>query len=289
MTFHVLPDQQATPLTVDKFQRSAPMTFSETVSATPPSTMTLRILRVDDPNASASDVPDPELVLSAGGAPAVIPVGPASVSIADHNDTIVGTASYVTEPVDVFRIGVTVRHPGSTWTLQIQNPEDRRRLFTAVVADSDDDAQQPWIDATPELKFEAEKGSTAQLSNNVLVTNAGTGTLSVVPTGLTDPFLALPPNEIGPNGRGVVTIQYDPQKSGPRQQTLTLVSNDTTASTTVGHNSVVAVSYQDFPPPEPAHSRPCLHDDGCLQYRGPGNCRNVGCGHPDALHDDVII
>lgn len=93
----------------------------------------------------------------------------------------------------------------------------------------------------------------------VNVVNYGTGPLTIQPTGLSGPFVVIPPEDIVPSGIGQLTIQYDPSKSGPSQQTLTIVSNDTSAGTQAAHNQVVKT----------------------------GPCANHGCGHEFSEHQSV--
>jgi hypothetical protein len=293
VTFHVLPDPPTAPVQIAALQRGPAMTFVETASGTPAS-MTLRILRLGLNDGSPTAGLDPGFWISAGGPAELVAVLPGKVSILNQNDAVVATAAYAEEPFDVYRIDITVQRPGSTWSLQIQNNENQQRNFTAVVADTDDGARQPWIKAPSTLQLTAPPGTAQPVTGTVNVVNYGTGPLTIQPTGLSDPFAVIPPPEdVVPNSLGQLTIQYDPNKTGLSQQTLSIVSNDTTAGAQPAHNQVVAVSYQTTapppppPPPPPTTLFPCTHRDGCGNYSRPpfgGPCQTHGCGHPQSDH-----
>lgn len=294
MTFHVLPNSPNPPLAVASLQRGPALPFPETCSGTP-AVMTLRIARLGLFDGSPTAGPDPTFWLSAGGPPAPVTLLPGKVSVLNQTDTIVASAGYAVETFDVYRIDVTVQRPGSTWSLQIENNESQQRLFTAVVADTDAGARQPWINAPSALSLTGPAGSTQLVPGDLLVANYGTGPLTIQPSGLSDPFLVIPPEDIAPNGSGHLTIQYDPTKSGPRQQTLSIVSNDITAGAEASHNNAVAVSYKDQtptppppPPPPPPFTRPCVNC-ACESYIPPprpteGPCTRRNCGHPGSSH-----
>jgi hypothetical protein len=254
--FQVLPTPPDAPLTVPTGERGAAMPFTE-ASLGSPSVITIRVVRLAADLGFPTDNPpvDPILLLSAGGQAAAIPAQPSKLSIVDQNGATAGTAEYFAEPFDIYRIVLTVQRSGSrTWTLQIQNTDKQPRSFTAVVAGDDSDTQQPWINAAPTLEFKSDGSSPAILSGVIEVANNGTGPLTMLPIGLDDPYSVVPPDDIGPNSSGTIQIQYDPSKSGPQQQTLTINSNDPVVTVTPLHNWVVAVSYlktTPFPPPPP--------------------------------------
>jgi hypothetical protein len=272
------------------------MTFAETVSGAPAS-MTLRVLRLGLNDGSPTAGPDPIFWISAGGPAEPVTLLPGKVSVLNQNDTVVATAAYAAEPFDLYRIAITVQRPGSTWSLQIQNNESQPRSFTAVVADTDDGARQPWIKAPSTLQLTAPQGTTQLVVGTVNVVNYGTGPLTIQPAGLSDPFAMIPPDDVGPNSLGQLTIQYDPNKSGPKQQTLNIVTNDMTANAQPAHNHVVAVSCQTPAPPPPPPPPPpygaCVHinADGCDMYLKPvfgtGPCRRQGCGHSLRDHEKL--
>ncbi|MFZ0718369.1 hypothetical protein [Mycobacterium sp.] len=291
--FQVLPTPPDAPLTVPTGERSAAMTFTE-ASLGSPSVITMRVARlpadVDFPTDNPAE--DPTFLLSAGGQAAVIPAQPSKLSIMDQNGATAGTAEYFEETFDIYRIVLNVQRSGSrTWTLQIQNGDKQPRSFTGVVAGDDSDTRQPWINAVPTLDFQSDEGASAVLLGSIKIANNGTGALTLQPIGLEDPFSVIPPDDIGPNSSGVIQVQYDPSKSGPQVQTLTVASNDTLASAASLHNDVVTVSYRKtapLPPPPPT-GRPCSHPDGCKQYAPPradpeGNCEHSYCNHPGSAH-----
>jgi len=296
VTFHVLPAPPSPPLAVAGFQRGSALTFAETSSGTP-AVMTLRITRLGLFDGSPTAGPDPTFWLSAGGPAAPVSPQPGKVSILNQNEAIVASAAYSVETFDVYRIDVTVQRPGSSWSLQIENNEEQQRRFTAVVADTDAGARQPWINAPATLALTGPHGSALLVPGDLLVANYGTGPLTIQPTGLSDPFLVIPPEDIAPNGSGHLTVQYDPTKAGPRQQTLTVASNDSTAGAQASHNHVVTVTYKDLtpsppppPPPPPPGPQfgPCQLGCGCTGYLNRahpgGNCQQPMCGHPAFDH-----
>jgi hypothetical protein len=293
VTFLVLPQPPNAPLQVAALQRGPMMTFAETASGTPAS-MTLRILRLGLHDGSPTAGPDPLFWLSAGGPAEPVTLSPGKAFILNQNDAVVATAAYSAETFDVYRIDITVQHPGSSWSLQIQNSESQSRSFTVVVADTDADARQPWINAAPALRLTGTPGTGQLITGTVNVVNYGTGPLTIQPTGLSDPFAVIPPEDIAPNGLDHLTIQYDPHKNGATQQTLTIASNDQRAGAQAAHNQVVAVSYQTNtpPPPPPPLLRPCTHHDGCGNYEKPpfgnGPCKTQGCGHPESDHEHQV-
>ena len=289
--FQVLPTPPDAPLSVPSLERGVAMTFTEASVGSPPA-ITLRIARLPADLGFPTDNPpqDPDFLLSVGGSAAVIPQQPSKLSITDQNGATVATANYLPDTFDIFRIVITLLRPGSrTWTLQIHNNDKQSRNFVAVVAANDNDARQPWINVLPTLELTSDGSSSAVLSATIRVQNFGTGSLSMTPIGLTDPFSVAPPDDIGPNASGTLQIQYDPTKSGSLNQSLTVASNDDLASGTSGHNKTVTVSYRKKAPDPPAQNRPCLFNDGCLQFKAPrgnpeGKCTDPRCGHPGVDH-----
>lgn len=271
------------------------MSFTEPATST---AMTLRIIRLGTFDGSPVAGPDPTFWLSAGGPATPTSPLPGKASVLNQNDAIVASAGYAVETFDVYRVDITLQHPGSAWTLQIENNESQQRRFTAVVAGTDDEAKQPWINAPSTLMFNVPQGSTQLASGDVLVVNYGTGPLTIQPTGLADPFTVLPPEDITPNGSGHLVVQYDPTKAGSTQQSLAIDSNDEQAGTAAGHNHVIAISFQHDsppPPPPPATTRPCQFNEGfeggdvCTDYLPPaagseGPCRRAKCGHTGQFH-----
>jgi hypothetical protein len=291
VTFVVLPNPPNSPLQIAAQQRGPAMTFAETMSGATAS-MTLRILRLGLNDGSPTAGPDPTFWISAGGPAEPVTLQPGKVFVLNQSETVVATAAYAAETFDVYRIDISVQRPGSAWSLQIQNNESQQRSFTAVVADTDDGARQPWIKAPSTLQLTAPQGTTQLVVGTVNVVNYGTGPLTIQPAGLSDPFALIPPDDVVPNSVGQLTIQYDPNKSGPKQQTLSIVTNDTTAGAQPDHNQVVAVSYQvttrpPIWPPPPITLYPCKHHDECGNYEKPpfGDlCNTHGCGHPQSDH-----
>ena len=193
--------------------------------------------------ASMPGPPNPTVILSAGGGtPVEIPLSPTTVSIFNGSADHVADANYLVEGNGVFFIEVFFQTTGSSWELQIRNnhPTDARE-FTWVVAETDAEASQPWIDISSTtspagvLDYDALIGAQIlvnQTENHTLqIANRGTGPLTVTdvpgPIGTDFTIVSAPAAPINPNAVGDMVIAFTaPATAGESVQVHSIASDD---------------------------------------------------------------
>ncbi len=139
----------------------------------------------------------------------------------------------------------------SSWNVIVTNNDVAARSFMFVVSSADGGpdggAEQPWISAATAVDFsELLVGDTGNM--NLSIANQGTGDL----TGIAGAFsgtdaasftFTAPAAAIGPNSSGLAAITLTPVGSTKSlSATVTLTSNDTTVTSTAGHNNIAAMS-----------------------------------------------
>lgn len=182
----------------DPVQGNLPTCFIRiAVSGTPvPPTMQPRFeLLAHDPTTPGGSPPPP---LDPNAATSIVN------AVALSDDVNVGAArAYFSPPFtdNVYLLKVTIEIAGTRLWLRITNTTGSDRQFVWVVADSDGDAQQPWIHTTPAaVAFKSLGGAVP--AQPVVISNRGTGPCAV---GATGPALAAPytlsglPVMVGPN------------------------------------------------------------------------------------------
>jgi len=199
----------------------------------------------------------PTLKLQAAALGALVSGDPVTVLVGSTTaifDAPGGTGNYVADCElypqlnGVYLINVILYLAGpSTWTLTIVSNDAVARGFTFVVADSDADSQQPWIDMETTINFNALITETG--NQTLRIFNYGTGPLTGITGTPAGPgaasFTFTPPGgaSVIPNGLLDIPVTL---ASVATPQTLTaqldVASNDTKAQKAAGHNSEVALS-----------------------------------------------
>jgi N-acetylneuraminic acid mutarotase len=185
---------------------------------------TIELVAHDPSAGSAATIVDPSTATSPASA----------VALSDDLHAQAAALAYFLPPYsdNVYPLKVLIEIAGTNLWIRIRNTTGADREVVWVVADSDDDALQPWIQATPAaLAFNAMGGLTA--AQSVEVVNRGTGPFSVVAT---NPVVGLPytvsglPATLGPNPAtpAKVTIGFNspgiPGDIGP--STFAFVTSD---------------------------------------------------------------
>jgi hypothetical protein len=249
MTFDVYPAlPDIGPIVVPAGGSSAQIPIKELVDVAS-GFMFIRVLklRVDD---TAVVSPDPTIRLMAdSGDPVDIPANTvgAIFNRPGGSGTEVADVRLLNTEGDVYGVRVKILHPGSSWRIQIVNRDPTSAHgFVWVVADSDAEAHQPWIDIAATLNFGAEPG---QVVTKVLrIDNRGTAPLEIRdPDGddLGAGFVleAVRPNPIHPNSTADAQITFTgPDIPGTSATRYTVVSNDATARANTGHNQRVTLT-----------------------------------------------
>lgn len=162
--------------------------------------------------------PDPSVTLKAdGGDETAIPIDGMTHFVLTANGLDAGDA--ILEPAlnGVYRLRIFLQ-TAATWQINLKNNDAVGCTLTWVVADSDNESQQPWIHATfrnavpAAVAFDANVGQ--RVEERIDIKNFGTGPLGV--GGLT-PAIAAPyaisglPVTLGPNQAqpAVVTIAFN--------------------------------------------------------------------------------
>lgn len=249
MAFDVYPQPPIAPRHIDAHSSWVVPLTQERRSAEATPAMYIRVAII------ASAV-NPTFALQAGAGDPV-PV-PSASGIWDQpggvgHGNYVGDSYLTAESNGVYLIKVLLfLNTPSAWKLTITNndPAATGKDFTFVVADSNADSHQPWIDTSTTLTpspFEALVTETGAF--NVRLFNKGTGPLSNLGGTLSGAdaasftFAPAAGSSINPNGFLDVPVNLLAINS-PKQvnATLTVTSNDTTAQTTAGHNHQVTIS-----------------------------------------------
>lgn len=191
MPFHIYPDPQTAPLPLIS-------------GAAMPLPLTLADLSGPDP--TAFNLPTSFICLSMSGASLATPpqlgltaVHPSLTQGAEVNITAstLGTAQALLDGTNatdaasayffpphannVYLLKVVINIAGTTLKIRITNNTAANRDFVWVIADSDADSRQPWINATPAaLVYNALINQAASLTTLAIsVGNSGTGSLTV--------------------------------------------------------------------------------------------------------------
>jgi hypothetical protein len=321
MAFKVYPNQVNAPMRVPREMKSGFIPFSELRSSATNGKMFIRVVKLGG-GCQPPGGKVPKFLLRArtttGAAPdekgKLIPEVPTTASIVNRaalGSPPIARASYGVLPRDTYLITVEmIGSEVSDWAIKIGNEDLEDRRFVWVVADSEDQTMQAWINVGHrlEIRASAEENSTGFGSEDIQITNLGTGDLKLAdpPTasGLPgDRFKLGPiPDPIAPNSCAKLKITYEGRASDPEEQgTLRFDSNDSRADGSPEHNAEVALTGKTsvIPPddggggepfPEP---QPCLVADcGCPALQGPlddaGRCRNLSCRHPASRHKQLF-
>ncbi|GLZ48194.1 hypothetical protein Acsp06_43790 [Actinomycetospora sp. NBRC 106375] len=146
----VFPDD-ASPLSVAAGGSSPFVGFEESVGID--RQMFLRLVVVNDVITTTDD-PPPRILLRAGtGLPVAPTTFPVSAAITDAAGSVVASATRIDEGQGIHLVRVELDQLGSSWHVQIGNDGPFTRRYTWVVAATDDDARQPWIDVPPWVRF----------------------------------------------------------------------------------------------------------------------------------------
>lgn len=253
MVFRVYPTPQSAPLRVDPGDTTY-TPFTQLTGPVPDPTISMvkmMAIRVG----MFGGVKAPTLYLQAGDGKPVEAAGfPTAVFRRPETplENYVGNVQLFIEASNVFRIQVTF-HKDSTeqWKLGIKNNATESREFTWVVAESEAETAQPWIDVTPaELTYQAPAEET--VSQSVHVSNKGTGVLNV--TALEQPLppgftlgstlpLAVQPSKTASLSVSFTTAADPPLHKGTTVAAAELVTSppDTTASSSPEHNRRVSL------------------------------------------------
>ena len=259
MAFDVYPSPQTAPLSLAATTSSALIPFTERRAPDPETNLDLMVIRLVKLGTAPCVPPTglaPEIRLKADtGDAALLTTGMTTVirnqpgAAGDE----VANARLDVEPDGVYRVrvfvfGGTAGIPAvGAWQIQLRNPDADPRRFTWVVADTDADSRQPWIDVPTATTFDVLTGQTAP--RQLQVANLGTGPLTVSDAVGSSPaagftVTAVPP-AINPNACADVELSFA-GGTAPGQTagglTYTVGSNDTTAQTVAGHNRRVALS-----------------------------------------------
>jgi hypothetical protein len=193
----------------------------------------------------------PTLKLQAGGGDPVTAVSGTTTSIFDAPGD---TGNYVADcllspqPNGVYLINVFLYlTTASTWKLTIVNNDVVNRGFVFVVADSDANSQQPWIEMETAIHFDALITETGNQALRIF--NYGTGPLTISTSSPTGPgaasFTFAPPGGASVNPNSSLDIPVTLVSVATPQAlsaTLDVASNDSLAQKATGHNSEVALS-----------------------------------------------
>lgn len=249
MAFDVYPGSPNPPIAVPAGGNVVTAFLQERRSAEAPPRMYIRVSSID------GIAPPPIISLQAGTGDFVQVPGP---FIYDLPGGMAGAGQYVAdcfrtaEAGGIYLITVILYVTGSTWHLKIENPGGVPRKFVFVVADSDINSKQSWIDVNTTLTsppFEVLINYTGNF--NVDIHNFGTGPLSIasgtlagadaasytfvppVATILSNAFLTVPVTMLAVTTPKTISAA------------LNLTSNDPTAPLTIaGHNSKVNIAGQ---------------------------------------------
>jgi len=244
MAFDVYPQPPTTPLSIAPGPLGVTTSLvQERRSAETNPTMYIRVAIIGSAVA-------PSFLLQAGaGDPVVVP---STSGIWDQpggagNGAYVADSFLTPEANGVYLIRIFLYlTTASSWKLTIVNNDAVARDFTFVVADSNGDTRQPWIDMSTTIAFNALTSESGPL--NLRISNKGTGPLTGLGGAPTGPDAASftftsPGTPVNPNGFVDVPVTLQAINT-PKiaSATLTVTSNDTVAQTTAGHNHQVALS-----------------------------------------------
>ena len=263
MAFHVYPDDAANPQNNPlclMLNETGVIAFSEPAGLNNNDNMFIHIA-MSDPTVPITAGAAPTLSLRAGtGDPVQINVGAADALIyntpGENPLDLVAGANIVDNgaPNDVFLIDVTVFSVGSPWEVHILNNDSNPRDFVCVVADSESETEQPWLNVADGLDYDTlGQHLTGQDPVDLIVevANKGTGSLTVDAgdigvIGALDFEVLSVPGPLNPNSIGNLTIRFNsPATPGQSTVDYDITSNDTTAKSGIpgiSHNRRVSIS-----------------------------------------------
>ncbi|WP_373500583.1 hypothetical protein [Desulfococcus sp.] len=252
MAFDIYPSTLTQPLSVAANTTSPPQSFAEQViiggNLGPFGLFDAMFIRVAMLNPAVPCLtpgpPAPTIILSAdGGTPVEVPASPTTASIFNGSAVHVADANVVAEANGVYFVEVFFQATGSAWDLRIRNNNlvDTRE-FIWVVAETNPEASQPWLDVSAttspagELDWDALIGAQIlvnQTENHTLqIANRGTGPLTItsVPGQIAASefeILSVPADPITPNACGDMVIAFTaPATAGESVETFSLASTD---------------------------------------------------------------
>lgn len=249
MAFDVYPTPQTAPFTIPAGATSPLIPFTERADATLNPDMTIRLVMLGNGCAPPpGGTPDPTVYLKAGtGGETEVAAAPFLSTVYDTPGTTTPVADVRIAPEagNVYRIDVFISAPGSTWQLKIRNNDAVARGFTWVVASSDAESRQPWMDVTP-ATVTLQALTNQALVQAVQISNKGTGDLTISNAigalgggfALTTIPAAIPPNDCDTIALSFLSVAAGP--SGP--VTLAVTGNDTTSQVGGSHNRQVVLN-----------------------------------------------
>lgn len=244
MTFEQHPAPGSGPLSVDPGTPSALIEFADRSAVDPVTGRNVMFLRAVQVSDQATDnLPRPALLLAVGqGPPTEVTASPTSIP-RQTGGSAAATAVLTAEGDGIDLIEIEPLESDLQWQLQIINRDTRSRRYTWVVATTDAETRQPWLDiASQSVAFDTLTGETPA-AQEVTLANYGTG-----PLVLDDPdgaelgagfrVLTITPRPLGGNRRALARIGFTaPDTPGAPATTHTFGSNDPAAANTAGHNN----------------------------------------------------
>jgi hypothetical protein len=150
MAFQLFPEDVG-PLRLDSEEAGLFEHFEEAVDEN--QLMFLCVASTDDSCSGNPSVP-PRIRLRANNGFAVpVSKAPNVVSIADDHRDHVASASWSEEQAGVFLVVVSVDRLGCFWEVEIKNDDKSKRIFTWAIANTQEEAHQPFIDMPAEHDF----------------------------------------------------------------------------------------------------------------------------------------
>jgi N-acetylneuraminic acid mutarotase len=242
---------------------NAPATFIRVAMQGDPAERDMQLkfeLLAHDPERPAGS---PALTLNPNTA---INLGSAVALFDDVNNTAAALAYFVPPfSGNVYLLKVVIQIAGTRLWLRMTNttgtePEDDEpRRLVWVVADSERESRQPWIQVTSrfgnpaEIKFDTFVGQMGATALPLQITNFGTGPLTVVGVtpALPAPFTVLDlPVTIGPNARALVRFMFDapssPGENAPAVFRLVTADPPDQGPFALGHNDQFILNSRTF-------------------------------------------
>ena len=255
MAFQVYPDlptnRQMIPLNVAAGVTSALTQIVELSSVVSGlTTMFIRVVEIGGSCAPPGGA-DPSIILKADmGAEVEVPI-PETAPILNQLGDEVADAIMSVETGNVYLVRVFIFSAGISWQLRIRNNDGAARDYIWVVASTNAEARQPWLNLPPSLSFDVLTRQSATLV--LRAANNGTGALTfsdTAGTSLGSGFvLTTVPAPIDPNECGDFQVTFTgPATPGTSAVTRTFASDDQTAQTGGSHNNQVTLNATTRPP-----------------------------------------
>ncbi len=191
MSFNVYPDPQTAPLPlIAGAAMPVPLALVDHTGPDPTAfNLPTSFIRISMSGASTATPPQvgltavhPSLTQGAEVNITAITLGTAQALLDGTNATDAASAYFFPPHANnVYLLKVVINIAGTTLKIRITNNTAANRDFVWVVADSDADSQQPWINATPAtLVYNALVNQASSLTTlTVSIQNRGTGSLTV--------------------------------------------------------------------------------------------------------------